>query len=900
MTEAFDQLKAALADRYTIERELGAGGMATVYLARDIKHDRQVAVKVLRPELAAVLGTERFLQEIKITANLNHPHILPLLDSGSAEEPPSARPPDRPSAFLYYVMPYVKGESLRDKLHREKQLSVEEALKIAEQVGGALDHAHRHNVLHRDIKPENILLRDGQAVVADFGIALAVSSIAGERLTETGISVGTPEYMSPEQATGERQLDARSDVYSLAVVLYEMLAGEPPHTGGTMQALVSKILTQTPRSLRDSRPRIPIQVDDAVSKALDRVPADRFESASAFVEALLAPEPATRKQSKPLRLILATAVLTAVVTAAVLFAALGSSESAIQLLSAAPGDYIPVTATGDAWGVELSPDGETVAYITSEGLVAQDLSGGRPVLLVPGSIWSGYFEEAARWLPDGSGLAFSVPVDSTSIGIRSVPKMGGEITPLYDHTVSIGEPMADFRVFGDGRYLLARILEPAIVKPWLIVVGDGPDRGIELPAEVIRLWEAELSPNRAWIAYLGERANHSTVIATVSLAGDRHNSLVEAGRELSKWGELGVNGQWPMNRALRWAADGTLYFRELSSQGMDVSAIDMDLSSGKASTAPRLVLPRLSLGASFDVAENGRRMVYSGGVIRTQVHLFQYDAERGGFPLSHDTLTHGTARHFATRISPNGEQLAYVRATGVSEDIYVRPVAGGEAQRLRVLYEWRSVLDLKWSQSGDRLAVYVDTHDGPRILIVTLSDSRVRELETTPPWGHWITWSRDERYIAYQAPDDSYYVIYNIETGEERRAFENLNSEMVQSIFSPDGKNLLVNSIFPVGFYRQNLETGEPALVTEANYPNHALYWSDDGTIYLYDPAGEILTVPWTGGQPQSFAQVPVECTRSWSASMSRNGEYFSCSVDEHRESDIWMIDDFGVGPGGR
>jgi serine/threonine-protein kinase len=240
MSEQSSRLAVALADRYAIERELGAGGMATVYLAHDVKHDRKVAVKVLKPELAAVLGAERFLNEIKVTANLQHPHILPLHDSGEAE------------GFVYYVMPYVEGESLRAKLEREKELSIEETVEITKAVASALDYAHRHEVIHRDIKPENILLHEGQPVVADFGIALAVSAAGGARLTETGLSLGTPQYMSPEQAMGDRELDGRSDIYSLACVTYEMLAGEAPYTGPTAQAIVAKIVTEEWRSARRS------------------------------------------------------------------------------------------------------------------------------------------------------------------------------------------------------------------------------------------------------------------------------------------------------------------------------------------------------------------------------------------------------------------------------------------------------------------------------------------------------------------------------------------------------------------------------------------------------------------------------------------------------------------------
>src|SRR6266446_9918374 len=275
------RLTAALAGRYAIERELGAGGMATVYLARDLKHNREVALKVLRPELAAVLGAERFLREISISARLDHPHILTLIDSGESE------------GFVWYVLPYVQGESLRNKLTREQQLSIEETVRIATQVASALDYAHRHGVIHRDIKPENILLHEGEAVVADFGIALAVREAGGPRLTETGLSLGTPQYMSPEQATGGRALDARSDVYSLAAVVYEMLAGEPPHTGPTAQAVIAKLLTEPPTRLQVVRADVPPGVAAAVARALAKVAAERFASAGAFAAALAA-APATR------------------------------------------------------------------------------------------------------------------------------------------------------------------------------------------------------------------------------------------------------------------------------------------------------------------------------------------------------------------------------------------------------------------------------------------------------------------------------------------------------------------------------------------------------------------------------------------------------------------------------
>jgi serine/threonine-protein kinase len=248
--------------------------MATVYLAEDIRHKRRVALKVLKPELAAVLGAERFVQEITTTAALQHPHILPLFDSGTA------------GGFLFYVMPFIDGETLRAKLDRETQLGIDEAVKLTTAVADALDYAHRHGVIHRDIKPENILLHEGRPMVADFGIALAVSAAAGGRMTETGLSLGTPHYMSPEQATAEKEITARSDVYSLASVLYEMLTGSPPHVGASAQQIIMKIVTEEAAPVTRLRKSVPPNVAAAVARALEKLPADRFEGAKAFAEAL--------------------------------------------------------------------------------------------------------------------------------------------------------------------------------------------------------------------------------------------------------------------------------------------------------------------------------------------------------------------------------------------------------------------------------------------------------------------------------------------------------------------------------------------------------------------------------------------------------------------------------------
>src|SRR6266576_952416 len=415
MSDALERLGAALAERYAIERQIGAGGMATVYLARDLKHDRAVALKVLRPELAAVLGIERFLSEIRVTAHLQHPHILPLFDSGQA------------GGLIYYVMPHVEGESLRHRLEREKHLPIEEAVALASGVASALDYAHRHGVIHRDIKPENILFQDGEAVVADFGIALALSAAAGSRLTETGLSLGTPQYMSPEQATGDRLIDARSDIYSLGAVLYEMLAGEPPHTGPTVQSVIAKVVTARPRPLRQLRESVPPHVEAAVLKALAKLPADRFQTAAQFVDALArpgwggvpattAPDSAAAAPERPGRRAVrdvAPLAVAAIATSLALWVSVRPrpepparpvARFTLVLPPSAPmSDFVGPT-------VALSPDGSRIVYVSSVAtgkLTRFEQPGSNPRY-----VSSGHVVVATR-----SGTLLAVPFDPSRLEI---------------------------------------------------------------------------------------------------------------------------------------------------------------------------------------------------------------------------------------------------------------------------------------------------------------------------------------------------------------------------------------------------------------------------------------------------------------------------------------------------
>jgi eukaryotic-like serine/threonine-protein kinase len=398
------RLKVALSGRYALERELGRGGMATVFLAYDGRHERQVALKVLRPELAAVIGAERFLREIRLTANLQHPHILPLHDSGEAD------------GFLYYVMPYVEGESLRDWLNREVQLPIEDALRIATQAAAALSYAHKHGVIHRDIKPENILLTSGAAVVADFGIARALTEAGAGRLTETGLSLGTPQYMSPEQATADRDLDGRSDIYSLGCVLYETLAGEPPYTGPTTQSIIAKVLTEAPRRIRTTRPTVPGYVDAAINKAMAKLPADRFRSAAEFAEALTIPgammdtdvvtagSPAgrwSRRLDRRHLLAAGAALLLAIVigVAGWLRTAPTPPAPLVRVVLALPPDARLENREGSP--VALSPDGTTLVYSGGRQLFLRRLDQLDPVPLP-------HTERAGQpfFSPDGQHVGF--------------------------------------------------------------------------------------------------------------------------------------------------------------------------------------------------------------------------------------------------------------------------------------------------------------------------------------------------------------------------------------------------------------------------------------------------------------------------------------------------------------
>ena len=487
MSSVIARLTTALVDRYRVERELGAGGMATVYLALDLKHDRDVAIKVLHPDFGAALGGERFLAEIKTTAKLQHPHILPLLDSGAAD------------GLLYYVMPYVSGETLRARLERERQLPITDAIRIAREVASALEHAHKQGIIHRDIKPENILLQDGAAVVADFGIALAVQTAGGARLTQTGLSVGTPSYMSPEQATGERSIDARSDIYALGAVTYEMLTGEPPFSGPTVQAVVARLLSEAPRSIALQRRAVGATVEGAVLRALEKLPADRHENATAFASALLDDTmhralPASATAPSTWRVVRARRVVEVLVAGMLVAAALGwwlgqrrradapsarrlamevtlgqGARAVAQVAMSRDGRVLAligqdsvgrqslylrdlsldssraVTGTDGAQHPSFSPDGKSLVFVDrDDNLVRLPAEGG------VGTVLARSFSAVAHWGDDGW-----IYFPRWNAGLARVRETGGAIEPLTElDTVRAEFAQWDPQLLPDGKHLL--------------------------------------------------------------------------------------------------------------------------------------------------------------------------------------------------------------------------------------------------------------------------------------------------------------------------------------------------------------------------------------------------------------------------------------------------------------
>ena len=666
MPQHLARLNTALAGRYHIERELGAGGMATVYLAEDLKHKRKVALKLLKPELAAVLGAERFVQEITTTASLQHPHILPLFDSGTAD------------GFLFYVMPYIQGETLREKLNRETQLGVDEAVRIARDIADALDYAHRNGIIHRDIKPENILLHDGRPMVADFGIALAVSAAAGSRMTETGLSLGTPHYMSPEQATAEKEITARSDVYSLGSVLYEMLTGNPPHTGSSAQQIIMKIITEPAEPVTKHRKSVPPNVAAAVAKSIEKLPADRFESARAFGEALqdvrfthgtehAIGDGATRSVRAAL---FGGATLAIVGIAAAAWAWQHGG-------SAAPRPVVPLmldvpSSNPDLGRFAVSADGSRFALSTDDGIAIRD-AGQREYRILPGTQGG----ESPSFSPEGDWIVYH----SRGI-VRKIAVSGGSPLTVAGDSVLAGRVNwgADGSIVfehGTGLYLVPRGSDKprrlakatSAGSPRLLPDGSGvlyvdTQRGSKLKYY-------DLAADTAFTVL--EESSEGQFLPTghilyVALSGGLFAVRFDPKRHAVSGSPVPILSDIQPNgdvSPFMVTGDGTLVYRA----GTDPEyRLLMRDPRGRIDTLP--ITPRILSFARF--SPDGRFLALTVGSARgTNRHTEIYDFARGSLtPFTMEGGGHSPVW------SPDGKRLAFT-AEGTDadgEDIFVQPV----------------------------------------------------------------------------------------------------------------------------------------------------------------------------------------------------------------------------------
>jgi serine/threonine-protein kinase len=781
MTGVHDRLAPALADRYHIIRELGAGGMATVYLAEDLRHDRKVALKVLKPELAAVVGAERFVAEIRTTARLQHPHILSLFDSGSA------------GGSLYYVMPFVDGESLRDRLNRETQLGIAEAVRITRDVADALEYAHRHGVIHRDIKPENILLQDGRPVVADFGIALAISAAAGGRMTETGVSLGTPHYMSPEQATADKDVTGRSDIYSLASVLYEMLAGQPPHVGGSAQQIIMKIIAEPVTPVTQYRKSVPLHVAAAISKALEKLAADRFETAQAFADALGNPAFVTATTSRvgaaaPRRL---AGRLIAAATAVALLGLGAWGGAAVARrdrvtpnvvrfpLRPPPGTEIYLAIKSDVT-FALSPDGSWIAFVARKPDEAINRLYTRRIDQLEATVIPGTEGALSPFFsPDGRTVGF---VSAAGI-IRRVNIDGGPLqTVTLEPAVTMSAPTwADdgFIVFLGADNRIHRVNAAGVQAQPV----DERTRRIPSPFDTVLAYPFALPGGRS-------------VIATPCLASIlRGGGLCALAEPVVH--DLTTGRDKPLRiQALRgWYADGYLVF--LTREGA-VFAAPFDPGSQSVTGDPvgvldrlsqtvMIVAPQVALSASGNIAylpgvttpehiivqvdRRGREDVLVAIPGPYRWPRFSPDQTRIAFGKDRQIYIHDRRTGTSSAVtsdgfnqrptwSPDGRRVAFVSSLPSGSDVWVVPADGAEPAK--AIAPGKDVVQqtaTSWTRDGawividgfadgrgsngsdDIFALPASGRDSLRAVVATAASEQTGEVS---PDGRWIAYVSDD------------------------------------------------------------------------------------------------------------------------------------------------------------
>jgi len=823
------RLQAALADRYRLDRELGAGGMATVYLAHDARHGRSVALKLLRPELAAVIGAERFLAEIRTTANLQHPHILPLFDSGEVD------------GFLFYVMPFVEGESLRDRLNREKQLPFGEAVRIAGEVASALDYAHRHGVIHRDIKPENILLHDGQALVADFGIALAASKAGSTRMTETGMSLGTPHYMSPEQAMGEREIGPRSDVYALGAITYEMLAGDPPFLGSTAQAIVAKVITEKAPPLTAARDTVPPAVAAAVHQALAKLPADRFASAAEFASALAGRTPAgtdpgalsatavTPLPRRPARLagpalpwaLLALAVLGIAglllrgrpnghplgepVRFSIQLPASDRLEAGNPLPAFSPDGRrlaLPVRVSGQDMivlrhlgrseaepvrGTEggtlpfFSPDGAWIGFAAGGKLKKVRVEGGAPIVLAEAN-WGG-----GSWAPDGT----IVYTPSYKSGLWRVSAGGGTAERLTTPDSAAGELAHWWPQFlPDGRHVVFTNFSTPIerAKLELLDLRTGERRVLVRGAvfgRYLTTGQLVYASGESMLAVPFDLRRLAVTGPAIPVLGDiavlPSNGL--AAFSVSDRGDLAYVPASAMNGETRpvWVArDGTerpLLTRAgryaepaLSPDGRRV-ALTITASGGNRDIwvyePARDILTRITSG---DAAEFGALWTADGRrlIYSSEQPIFDLYARAADAGTPEVPLLVGSSDKYVGSLSPDGKLLAFSQSAPAASEIWLLALDG--ARKARPLLQSRfSARRPAFSPDGRWLAYDSDESGRREVYLQSYPDLGRLRRQISTTGGYEPHWTRGGRELVYQSGDSMFAVGVQPGSGETGR-----------------------------------------------------------------------------------------------------------------------------------
>jgi eukaryotic-like serine/threonine-protein kinase len=872
VTEAVQRLRSALADRYRIEQELGQGGMATVYLAHDLRHERQVAIKVLRPDLAAVIGAGRFLREIKTIAHLQHPHILGLIDSGEV------------GGTAYFVMPFVEGESLRARLQREKQLPVAETVRIAREIASALDYAHRHGVIHRDIKPENVLLHDGSALVADFGIALAISSAGGTRMTETGMSLGTPHYMSPEQAMGEREITARSDVYALGVVTYEMLVGEPPFTGPTAQAIIAKVLTDDPRPPTGQRKTVTPALEAAVLTALAKLPADRFGSAAEFAAALTAPPPppkTPRTITPRSRLVLAAVALGALVVGAGLGALVAGRRGGDRPTfgAAFKVTYEPSMEIHPA----LSLDGRFLAYAGGNPLrtrvYVRQVSGGRPTLLTGDST---AVEVSPSWSPDGTRILFA-----SQHGLFSVSASGG--TPRQEAPARRSGPIIWSQWSPDGQTAAYVVADSIYLKP----AGAAP----RFLATSTSVTGCRWSPDGTRLVCA---AGNAYFLMVGALFGNLAPSWIEL-FDVRSGARTVLTDSTGINHSPIWSPDGrSIYFVSDREGPSDIYRIP----SGGGRTPPE----RLTVGLdaqSLSLTSDGRRLAYN--VYRTVGNLWSLPFGRRPMSLRAATqVTRGNQSAENPSVSADGKMVYFDSDLSGTSQLYRVPAAGGEQERLTT--DNYQNFSPGVSPDGHTISFHSTRTGSREVFLLSLDDGTLTQLTDTRDQEVLPRWSPDGQALAWGiiGGTGGIRVVRRGPDGTFGKPIERLGWGISPS-FSPDGRWLVFGSA-PVGARRvfvMPVDSGAPrspvdsggAAPPDVTFPK----FSSDSREILFlgwdEAAGTagIWAVPWpAGGKPELVLHFDDPMRQPYRPYWTLSRDRLFVLLQES-ESDVWVVDSRGM-----